>query len=227
MTEALNHRLDYERADRIGVTEAILCESKTLPHLVAIVTEATGRGHALLLTRLTPAQHDALAAVTTLPVIDYDPVSRTAFVGDAPHLETAGTAQVEIVCAGTSDLGVALEAQRTLQFHGVPSHLLADVGVAGLHRLLPHRARLEQAAVTIVCAGMDAVLPTVIGGLVGGAVIAVPTSVGYGVAAGGHAALNTCLASCAPGVTVVNIDNGFGAACAALRILRVTRPARR
>ncbi len=225
MTDALTHRLDYERATRIGLSEAILCEPKTLPHLVAIVAEAAGRGHALLLTRLTASQYDALAAVTTLPAIDYDPVSRTGIMGEVPHIAPDTTVQVEIVSAGTSDLSVALEAQRTLRFHGVPSHLLADVGVAGLHRLLPHRAQLERAVVTIVCAGMDAVLPTVIGGLVGGAVIAVPTSVGYGVAAGGHAALNTCLASCAPGVTVVNIDNGFGAACAALRILRASRSA--
>ena len=223
MTDALSHRLDYERGSRIGITEAILCEPKSLPHLAAIVAEAAERQHALLLTRLTATQHQALTAIAALPPIDYDPISRTGMLGELPLIESTATVQVEIVCAGTSDLAVAREAQRTLRFHGVPSHLLADVGVAGLHRLLPHRAQLERAAVTIVCAGMDAVLPTVIGGLVGGAVIAVPTSVGYGVAAGGHAALNTCLASCAPGVTVVNIDNGFGAACAALRILRAAR----
>jgi hypothetical protein len=222
VTSVSNHRLDYERGPRIGIAEAIFCESKALPHLAAIIAEAAERGHALLLTRLSETQHEALAKAA-LPPIDYDPISRTGMLGAVPAIDPTATVQVEIVAAGTSDLSVALEAQRTLRFHGVPGNLIADVGAAGLHRLLHHRAQLERAAVTIVCAGMDAVLPTVIGGLVGGAVIAVPTSVGYGVAAGGHTALNTCLASCAPGITVVNIDNGFGAACAALRILTAAR----
>jgi NCAIR mutase (PurE)-related protein len=222
MTDVTSHRLDYEREARLGIAEAILCESKAAPHLAAIVAEAAERGHALLLTRLSEPQHQELAGMS-LPPIDYDPISRTGMLGAVPDIDPSGTIHVEIVAAGTSDLPVALEAQRTLRFHGVPAALLADVGAAGLHRLLAHRSRLEAAAVTIVCAGMDAVLPTIVGGLVGGAVIAVPTSVGYGVAAGGHTALHTCLASCAPGVTVVNIDNGFGAACAAMRILTAAR----
>ncbi len=222
MTDVTSHRLDYDRGPRIGITEAIFCESKAPQHLAAIVKEAAERGHALLLTRLSVTQHEALARAS-LPPIDYDPISRTGLLGAVPAIDPAATVQVEIVAAGTSDLPVALEAQRTLLFHGAPADLLADVGAAGLHRLLAHRQRLERAAVIIVCAGMDAVLPTIVGGLVGGAIIAVPTSVGYGVAAGGHSALHTCLASCAPGVAVVNIDNGFGAACAAMRILAAAR----
>jgi NCAIR mutase (PurE)-related protein len=124
------------------------------------------------------------------------------------------------VTAGTSDLPVAHEARRTLQFHGLVPLMIADVGVAGLWRLLQRIDEIRRIPIVIVVAGMDAALPTVLGGLVPGCIIAVPTSVGYGVAAGGHAALHAMLASCAPGIVVVNIDNGYGAACAALRIAR-------
>jgi len=124
-----------------------------------------------------------------------------------------------VVTAGTSDVPVSEEALRTLRFHGEDAVRVADVGVAGLWRLMARLEQLRTLPVLIVAAGMDAALPSVLAGLVGGAVIAVPTSVGYGVAAGGHAALHAVLASCAPGLVVVNIDNGYGAACAALRIL--------
>jgi pyridinium-3,5-biscarboxylic acid mononucleotide synthase len=127
------------------------------------------------------------------------------------------------VTAGTSDIPVAQEAARTLRFHGHEAANIPDVGVAGLWRLLARLEELRAMPVVIVAAGMDAALPSVVAGLVAGAVIAVPTSVGYGVAAGGRAALHAVLASCAPGLTVVNIDNGYGAACAALRILRASR----
>jgi NCAIR mutase (PurE)-related protein len=127
---------------------------------------------------------------------------------------------VAIVCAGTSDVAVAREAARTLRYHGEVATVIADVGVAGLWRLTRRLDDIRQHPIVIVVAGMDAALPSVLGGLVAGCVIAVPTSVGYGVAAGGRAALDAVLASCAPGITVVNIDNGYGAACAALRLLR-------
>jgi NCAIR mutase (PurE)-related protein len=152
--------------------------------------------------------------------LDYDPVSATAYFG-AP-LPCSGPAQVAIVTAGTSDVPVAREALRTLAFQGRPARLIADVGVAGLWRLLQRVDELAAMRVVIVAAGMDAALPSVVGGLVPGVVIAVPTSVGYGVAAGGQTALNAILASCAPGIAVVNIDNGYGAACAALRVLGPT-----
>jgi NCAIR mutase (PurE)-related protein len=134
----------------------------------------------------------------------------------------AGPARVAVVTAGTSDLPAAMEAARTLRFDGQQVFRVADVGVAGLWRLLARIEELRSYPVLIVAAGMDAALPSVIGGLVPGAVIALPTSVGYGVASGGTTALHAALASCAPGVTVVNIDNGYGAACAALRIVGAT-----
>ncbi len=131
----------------------------------------------------------------------------------------AGPARVAVVAAGTSDVPVARETLRTLGYAGRAATLFADVGVAGLWRLTTRLEEIRAHPVVIVAAGMDAALPSVVGGLVAGAVIAVPTSVGYGVAAGGRTALDAVLASCAPGITVVNIDNGYGAACAALRLL--------
>ncbi len=205
--------LDEGRALRLGFGEAVFCAGKSPEQIAAIL------GHAqapMLLTRLDPERFAALPAVQR-GGLDYDPASRTAYFG-AP-LPPAGPAQVAVVTAGTSDLPVAHEAVRTLRFQGHEARLVADVGVAGLWRLLRRIEELRAMRVVIVAAGMDAALPSVVGGLVGGVVIAVPTSVGYGVAAGGHAALNAILASCAPGIVTVNIDNGYGAACAALRVI--------
>ena len=143
--------------------------------------------------------------------------AETAVFGTRP--EAASTGRVAVVCAGTSDVPVAREAVRTLAFNGEAAPLIADVGVAGLWRLTRRLDEIRATPVIIVAAGMDAALPSVLAGLVPGVVIAVPTSVGYGVAAGGRAALDAILSSCAPGLTVVNIDNGYGAACAALRLL--------
>jgi NCAIR mutase (PurE)-related protein len=151
--------------------------------------------------------------------LDFEDVSNTAIFGATPH--ATGAAKVAVVTAGTSDLPAAMEVVRTLRFHGQDALRVADVGVAGLWRLLARIEDLRHFPVLIVAAGMDAALPSVLAGLVPGAVIALPTSVGYGIAAGGTTALHAALASCAPGVTVVNIDNGYGAACAALRILGV------
>ena len=146
------------------------------------------------------------------------PLSRTAIFGD-PH-PTLAMAPVAIVMAGTSDLPVGREAARTLAFAGQPYREFTDIGVAGLWRLLERIEEIRSAPVVIVAAGMDAALVSVVGGLVSSPVIALPTSVGYGVATGGATALHASLASCAPGISVVNIDNGYGAACAALQILR-------
>jgi pyridinium-3,5-biscarboxylic acid mononucleotide synthase len=203
---------DALREQRIGLPEAVYCAGKSTAQIGAIVEAAAARGAALLLTRMSAETAAALA-------LDYDPVSRTAFLGPLPPL--AGPARIAVVTAGTSDVPVADEAVRTLRFHGAPALRVTDVGVAGLWRLLARVEELRAMAVVIVAAGMDAALPSVVAGLVPGAVIAVPTSVGYGVAAGGVTALHALLASCAPGMTVVNIDNGYGAACAALRILRL------
>lgn len=208
--------LDIQREHRIGLPEAVYAAGKSPEQIAGIIGNAQARGVPLLLTRLDAAKAAALPAELQAR-LDYDPHSQTAFLGAVP--DPAGPAHIAVVTAGTSDLPVAMEAMRTLRFHGHAAQRIADVGVAGLWRLLARVEELRTMRVVIVAAGMDAALPSVIAGLVAGAVIAVPTSVGYGVAVGGHAALNAVLASCAPGLVVVNIDNGYGAACAALRIL--------
>ncbi len=206
--------LDRERTARIGFGEAVYCAGKS-PEQIAAILGAVGDAP-LLLTRLDPARLDALPAELRVR-LDYDPVSRTAWTGTAAPLSPGR--RVAVVTAGTSDLPVAREAARTLRFSGHDAAEIADVGVAGLWRLLRRVEELRTFAVVIVVAGMDAALPSVVAGLVPGVVVGVPTSVGYGVAAGGRAGLDAMLASCAPGLSVVNIDNGYGAACAALRVL--------
>jgi pyridinium-3,5-biscarboxylic acid mononucleotide synthase len=207
---------DAAREARIGLPEAVYAEGKSVAQLAAILADATAHGRSLLLTRLDAAKRTQLDAP-----LDYDALSRTAYFGTPRPL--AGPARVAVVSAGTSDAPVAHEAARTLRFHGEDVRIVGDVGVAGLWRLLARVDELRAMPVLIVAAGMDAALPSVVAGLVGGAIVAVPTSVGYGVAAGGRAALDALLASCAPGLAVVNIDNGYGAACAALRILNAPR----
>ncbi|MFB0491504.1 NCAIR mutase (PurE)-related protein [Methylobacterium sp. OAE515] len=206
--------LDFARPERIGLEEAIFCAGKSPEQIDAILEAARARGASLLLTRLDPEKRDRLNQAARL---DYCPVSRTAVFGEPQRV--SGPARVAVVAAGTSDVPVAREALRVLAYAGRAASLFADVGVAGLWRLTARIEEIRAHPVVIVAAGMDAALPSVVGGLVAGAVIAVPTSVGYGVAAGGRAALDAVLASCAPGITVVNIDNGYGAACAALRLL--------
>ena len=208
--------LDFGRRDRIGLDEAVFSAGKSPVQIDGILAEAAARGASMLLTRLDPAKFSALDAGLR-GRLDYCPVSETAVFGERPVAASAG--RVAVVCAGTSDVPVAREAVRTLAFNGESAALIADVGVAGLWRLTRRLEELRATPVIIVAAGMDAALPSVLAGLVPGAVIAVPTSVGYGVAAGGRAALDAILSSCAPGITVVNIDNGYGAACAALRLL--------
>jgi NCAIR mutase (PurE)-related protein len=216
MTDA-DFVLDVSRAARLGFGEAVFCAGKTPAQIAAILAAAQADELSLLLTRLDAARFAALPAEVAA-ALDYDALSGTAWLGTP--LPVVGVAQVAVVTAGTSDLAVAREAARTLRFSGHDAAIVADVGVAGLWRLLRRVEELRRYAVVIVVAGMDAALPSVVGGLVGGVVVAVPTSVGYGVAAGGRAALDAMLASCAPGVAVVNIDNGYGAACVALRVLR-------
>lgn len=209
-------KLDFQRRSRLGFDEAILCSHKTNDHLKAILDQAQQQAITLLLTRLRSDQFKALPDYHRA-VMDYETVSCTAFYGAVPPPQ--GARQVAVVTAGTSDVSVSREAARTLQYHGVACREIADVGVAGLWRLMERIEELQRLSVVLVAAGMDAALPSVVAGLVPGAVIAIPTSVGYGVAAGGETALRATLASCAPGLLVVNIDNGYGAACAALRIL--------
>jgi NCAIR mutase (PurE)-related protein len=209
-------RLDWQRAGRTGTSEAVLCEPKAAAQIDAIIAHASELGARLLLTRLDPGKFETLAA-TARDALDYDPVTRTAILGGPPA--PRGTGRIAIVCGGTSDVPVAREAARTLAFEGETATLLADVGVAGLWRLMERLDDIRRHRVVIAVAGMEGALFSVLAGLVPCAVIAVPTSVGYGVAAGGRTALDAALASCASGLAVVNIDNGFGAAHAALRIL--------
>lgn len=210
--------LDHRREQRLGFGEAVLCAWKPLPVIAEALDRFRELGRPALLTRLAPEQHAGLAK-DLHDSLDYCPVSRTAFFGKPMTPDRAP--QVAIVTAGSSDLPTALEASRSLAFHGIASESVHDVGVAGLWRLEAKLDKLRTYPVVIVLAGMDAALPSVVGGLVPGLVIAVPTSVGYGVAQGGSTALNAALASCAPGLVVVNIDNGYGAAMAAFRALGV------
>jgi len=217
-------RLDFARDERIGFDEAIFSQGKTVDHLAAILDVAKAKGKPLLLTRLSVAQLEGLPKAHR-EALQYEPVSRTAFFGEAK--KPAGAARVAVVGAGTSDAHVTREVERTLEWNGHVTDSYMDVGVAGLWRLQERIEEIRAHPVVIVVAGMDAALPTVVGGLVGSVVIGVPTSNGYGVAAGGQTALNSMLASCAPGVAVVNIDNGYGAACVALRMLHALDAARR
>ena len=213
--------LDLERRTRIGIEEAVLCAGKTPTQLADILARAEEAERSLLLTRLDEGQRDALPAALA-ERIDYEALSRTGVFGTVTA--PAGAARVAIVSAGTSDQPVCREAARTLAYHGHPSAEIGDVGVAGLWRLMDRIDEIRAFPIVIVAAGMDAALPSVVGGLVPGLVIAVPTSTGYGVAKGGTTAMAAMLASCAPGVVVVNIDNGYGAACAALRALPLLAP---
>jgi hypothetical protein len=208
--------LDFDRPERIGLSEAVLCLGKTPAQIGEAIALAQARDLPLLLTRLEPATFAALAP-SAQAALDYDPPSRTAVVG-APRL-AEGDPPVAVVTAGTSDLPVGREALRTLAFYGVAAREIADVGVAGLWRILKHEQELRRYPVVIVVAGMEGALFSVVAGLVGGLVIAVPTSTGYGAARFGETALHAALASCAPGLVTVNVDNGYGAACAAIRAL--------
>ncbi|MFO1395628.1 MAG: nickel pincer cofactor biosynthesis protein LarB [Burkholderiales bacterium] len=208
--------MDWARRARTGGCEAVLCEPKSVAQIEAIVRHAQEQCQRLLLTRLTDAQQRALPD-DLRSLLDYDPVSRTAIFG-AP-LAPAHAGRVAIVAGGTSDAPVAREAARTLAFEGEEATLLLDVGVAGLWRLTERLEHIRTHRVVIAVAGMEGAIFSVLTGLVAAPVLAVPVSVGYGVGAGGQVALNAALASCASGMTVLNIDNGFGAAQAALRIL--------
>lgn len=213
MTEGF--QFDWDRGARIGLHEAVLCAGKSVEQIERIIQSALDRNHSFLLTRLDHQVFGSLPAEIRAQ-LDYDAISRTAFL--APFERETVSGRVAIVSAGTSDLPVAQEVARTLLFYGEKAEVIADVGVAGLWRILEHADSLNDYRVVIVVAGMDGALVSVVGGLTKATVIAVPTSTGYGVARNGETALASALTSCAPGIVVVNIDNGFGAACAALRI---------
>jgi len=209
-------KVDHHRGLRTGRTEVVFCPGKQVSQIVAIVDSLARRGGTVMATRATP---EVAAALKGLPYpLRYHEVARIVVVGETPP--AAGRGTVLVVSGGTADLPVAEEAAVTAETLGNPVERLYDVGVAGLHRLLAHRDRLTAAAVLVVVAGMEGALASVVAGLVSRPVIAVPTSVGYGANFGGLAALLTMLNSCASGVGVVNIDNGFGAGVLAALINR-------
>jgi NCAIR mutase (PurE)-related protein len=207
-------RVDQHRHLRQGFPEVVLGVGKTPAQIAAIAERIVSAGHSLLVTRATLEAFDAVRDVVPGAAFHGEARAITLGQGEIPR----GHGTVLVACAGTSDLPVAEEAVVTAELMGNTVDRLYDVGVAGLHRLLGEQERLQRARVLIVVAGMEGALPSVIGGLVRVPVIAVPTSVGYGASFNGIAALLGMLNSCASGVCVVNIDNGFGAACVASRI---------
>ncbi len=209
--------VDHHRALRQGVPEVIFGQGKRPEQIAGVARAIIDRGQNVLITRLDA---DGAAAVLALvPQLSYAAIARTATYAPA-DIPPLGTHPVALVSAGTGDMPVAEECAETLRMLGVAYERVYDVGVAGIHRLLSKRDVFDRTSVAIVVAGMEGALPSAVGGLVSIPVIAVPTSVGYGASLGGFAALASMLTSCASGVTVCNIDNGFGAAFAAARILR-------
>jgi pyridinium-3,5-biscarboxylic acid mononucleotide synthase len=202
-------RVDRHRAYRRGRPEAIFGAGKTAEQIIAIARSLGESGRPVIVTRVAPSEWNAVRAALDRPNLREIPqVGYLAIPGRETPVRT-GT--VAVLCAGTTDIGVAEEAAVTAEILGSPVERYYDVGVAGIHRLLRHREALQRARVLVVVAGMEGALPSVVAGLVAAPVIAVPTSVGYGAAFEGMAALLGMLTACAPGITVVNIDNGFGA----------------
>jgi NCAIR mutase (PurE)-related protein len=210
-------KLDHHRALRTGMPEVIFAAGKTVEQVAAIFARMANAGGNVLATRATREMFEAVHAVE--PRAEFHETARAITLTQTPA--TPGKGTIAVVCAGTSDLPVAEEAVVTARLMGNTVELIADVGVAGIHRLLAQKNSLQSARVLIVCAGMEGALPTVVGGLVNAPVIAVPTSVGYGASFGGIAALLGMLYTSSPNVSVVNIDNGFGAACIASLINRL------
>jgi len=215
MSDVRDVNLDFERQQRTGLAEAVFCEGKSTEQLRTICDTIIAEEKSMLFTRLSQDQYNALGQ-SHAGVLDYDAVSRTAF---HRHGGSANRLPLAVVTGGSSDVPIAMEAARTLEFYGYDALEVHDVGVAGLWRITERLEELRQCKIIICVAGMDAALPTVLGGLVSSVLIAVPTSVGYGMVNGGETALRSLLVSCTPGLTVTNVDNGFGAACAAIRVL--------
>lgn len=215
-------RLDIGRQARAGAPEVIFAQGKTTAQTLAIAEALVRRQGCALVTRARPGTLAALAR--RWPDLRTAPHAGAAIVGQPPRRPRGDREWVAVTAAGTSDLAVAEEAALTLESLGIRSRMVTDVGVAGLHRLLRRVKLLSRATVIIAVAGMEGALPSVLAGLVPAPLIAVPTSVGYGAAMGGLTALMGMLTSCSPGITVVNIDNGFGAAMAAARIIRHVGP---
>ena len=214
----MNHGIlfDHARAARIGLSEAVFCEGKPFAAVRELMEQfGRGSGHPILFTRLSPDVFNLMPAEVRKQY-DYHALSRTAF-GETLPARSKG--RVAVVSAGTADGFVTWEAARTLEYLGIEHTVFEDCGVAGLWRLAERLEEINSFHAVIVVAGLDAALASVLGGLTPRPVFGVPTSVGYGVARGGEAALSSMLSSCAPGIAIMNIDNGYGAACAAARVV--------
>ena len=209
------HLIDFDRKDRIGIPETIFCQDKDINQIKNICNDLD-KEKTTLFTRLSINKYSKLPKKIQ-KILKYNDISSSAIYGKIPSIKKSYN--IAIVCAGTSDMPSVSEAHQTLISSGQYSKIFADLGVAGLWRIQKHLKEIKKFKIIIVAAGMDGALPSVLGGLVAQPVIAIPTSTGYGVSNRGNTALNSMLASCSPGITVVNIDNGYGAATAAIRIL--------
>jgi len=211
-------QLDHHRQLRTGLPEAVFADNKTPQQLIEILTALLNRKNVVLATRVSADK--AGEVLNKLDGLTYHDTARILTGNDQYIPDESGQGEVVLVTAGTSDLPVAEEARITLEWFGHRVQTVYDAGVAGLHRILAYEDLLQQASTLIVVAGMEGALPSVVAGMVRAPVIAVPTSIGYGTGTGGFSALLGMLNSCAPGLAVVNIDNGFGAACMAAAINR-------
>ena len=208
--------IDFQRRKRLGVIEAIWGEHKSIKQIAEILKKYQLASETAFVTRLTKEKAEKL--LIDFPSARFHEISGCLTMGSFEEC-ISSKEEVIILTGGTSDLGVASEAEIALNVHGIKTKLLIDVGVAGIHRLLERLEEIKTAKVVIACAGMEGALPTVLAGLIPQPIIGLPVSVGYGISGGGKTALEGMLASCSPGLLVVNIDNGYGAAMAALRIL--------
>ena len=210
-------RFDFQRRERLGLIEAIWGQDKSTDQLKRLSKNVLGKNEVVFITRINSEK--ALDLLDLYDHAKYFEEANCLIIGE--NLEKLNTKKkVAIVSGGSSDLAVTLEAKIALELYGVSCQLFMDVGVAGLHRLMNQLEEINKYDVLIVCAGMEGALATVVGGLLSQPIIAVPVSVGYGVSKNGETALNSMLSSCSPGISVMNVDNGFGAAMAALRIIK-------
>lgn len=214
-----NHNIDHQREKRLGFPEVVYGERKSTKDLSKIIKTFIGKNKNVLITKLQANKATILKA--KYPKAMYDKPSGIFIL--QPLKKIKGQSKVGIISAGTSDIHIVNEAFYTLRYMGVNAKKINDIGVAGIHRLLNKIEKLKTFKILIVIAGFEGALPTAVAGLLPQPIIAVPTDIGYGVAKGGHVALNAMLSSCANGISVVNINNGYGAAMAALRILNIMR----
>lgn len=208
---------DYNRQARTGLPEAVFCEGKPIEVLTNLMNAFKNGDPPILFTRLKPDMF-SLLPIKLRETYNYDPISRTAFVTTFPTRPGSG---VGIISAGSADAPVTFEAARTLEYLGIPFSIYEDCGISGLWRLTEQLPQINTHLALIVIAGMEGALASVLGGLSPKPIFAVPTSVGYGICNGGRTALDAMLASCAQGIAVLNIDNGYGAACAAARVVNL------